>query len=110
MSTPSLLRRILTVLGWLVLAPVVLIAALAALGAWQNARAEQDARALCGRIHENQDEAEALRIGAATHSMHLEASDRHLFKFQGWVFNAFACEVRVSAGKVSRASVVSLGD
>jgi hypothetical protein len=110
MSTPPLLRRILTVLGWILLTPVVLIAGLAVLGGWQNARAERDATVLCERIRPNQDEAEALRLGADTRAMHLEASGRHLFRFQGGIFNAFACEVQVNEGKVSRAGVVAMGD
>ncbi len=84
---------------------VLAIVALVAFGLEANDRAARRARAFCDTIKEGMPEAVAIASGRAAASRHQEGSEIHRFVFQGWVFNASTCGVRIASGRVVSASV-----
>ncbi len=104
------MKRLAQIILGIGLVVVVLLVSMVLLGFYLNDRAAADAKALCQSITPGTRESEAVRMGLATRARHLTASDRHIFAFQGWVFNAVSCQVTITNGSVASVAVVELSD
>ena len=87
-----------------------LLAAAVASGLYLNRRAATQAAELCAQIELGISEEQLLERARATGARHLQTADTHEFRFQGWVFNATSCVVRLRAGRVVAHDVVDHPD
>jgi len=109
-ATLPLLKKIARILAVSAGMLVLLIVGIVCLGIYLNHRAAADAQSLCDRVHLTSPETEALAIAASTRARHVQGTGKHLFGFQGWLFNAVSCEVTTSNGRITGKRVVEALD
>jgi len=110
MQNKSLLYRVIRAVAPGAAGLLIFVGGIVFLGLHLNDRAREQATALCSQIKPGITEDAALAIAGKTGAHHLSATDKHEFRFQGWVFNATSCEIAIQAGKVAAVSVMELDD
>lgn len=106
------MKKLLRIIGWLLLLPVLACATLLGWSAYANLRAEAAAGDFCATIKPGSQAQAALdRASAGSIRVRGMASDQQLdFVFQGAVFNAALCRVQMRQGQVVSTQVVMDGD
>ena len=117
-----MIRKVIKVPGIIVLLPVVAFALLVADTVHANTAAERAARAFCARITVGSDIDAVLArtcpylpvLSFSRQDRDLKrviiAKDEHRFMYQGGIFYAGVCRVRVANGRVASSHVLAEGD
>ena len=103
---PTAFVKTATALAKIVGAAAILLGALVGVGIYMNDRAASAATSFCDKVMVGMEEPALLAVAATTTARHLQGSGKHHFRFQGWVFNAVTCEIRVEGGRVSGKALV----
>jgi hypothetical protein len=102
------LRKLLKVTAKLFLGLSVIFALVIAIGMYSNHRALKAAEHFCDQIALGSDITQIVQTADASGIRYIEPLRQ--FYFQGWVFNAAICEVKVENNKISSKRVEMRGD
>ena len=107
-----MIRKIIKVLGIIVLLPVVAFALLVAYTVNANTEADRAARAFCARITVGSNIDAVLALSRQDRDLKrvIIAKDEHRFMYQGGIFYSGVCRVRIADGRVASAHALSEGD
>ena len=107
-----MIKKILKLVGIIILLPVVAFALVVAYTVHANNSADRAARAFCGRITVGSDSDAVLAWSRQDRDLKrvISAKDEHRFMYQGGIFYAGVCQVRVADGKVASTHALSERD
>ena len=89
---------------------LALLVAYVAYWMYQDRRAHKEASEFCDAIAIGSRASEAVERGKAANRRTLENPDGVAFFFQGPIFNAYICELKVADGKITRKQVTAMED
>ena len=108
-------KTLLKVLGAIVLATVLCIAAVLGVAAYASYSAEKAARKFCADVTIGTKIDTVIARAREKGARHrgprtMEGREVHDFEFQGWVFNVGVCRAGVAGGKVTSLESMLEGD
>lgn len=109
------MRTLLKIIGSLLVLALFALGCIVALGLYLNERAEKSAHDFCATAPTGTPFADlaarATSEGIPTRQPRKVGSiETTAFVFQGWVFNAWTCEVDAAGGRVTATRVIEEGD